>query len=73
MACGTLKHSVMFTGMPSSASVRVAARPSTIVGTFTTTFGAICGQLAAVADYLVARHGHALGGHRAVHDARRCA
>ena len=31
----------MFTRMPSSASVRVAARPSTIVGIFTTTLGAM--------------------------------
>ncbi len=41
MAWGTVKHRVMFTGIPSSASARVAARPSTIVGIFTTTLGAI--------------------------------
>ena len=41
MAWGTVKHSVMFTGMPSSAKARVAARPSTMVGIFTTTLGAM--------------------------------
>ena len=35
----------MFTGMPSAASVWVAARPSTMVGIFTTMFGAISASL----------------------------
>ena len=35
----------MFTGIPSAASVWVAARPSTIVGIFTTMFGAISASL----------------------------
>ena len=40
MAWGTVKHRVMFTGMPSLASWWVAASPSMVVGTFTTTLGA---------------------------------
>jgi hypothetical protein len=41
IACGTVKHRVMFTLMPRSDSALVAASPSGMVGTLTMRFGAM--------------------------------